>query len=174
MNHAAHPKHSKKLPSRVLVPLYTVRTHLGLVWLAGAGLAFVVLMLRSLLDAYVDQRVDRTLEVWGWFLPTVMPTLGMIIAVWGQSALNPVLFEDSVVRKDFFRLALALSVAYLVMILLTISMPPPVGASKVIRIGHALERMRASNLFLGPFQGLVASALGVLFVSKQKKDGNGT
>jgi len=34
------------------------------------------------------------------------------------------------------------------------------------------ELMHTSNLWLGPFQGLAASALGVLLVTRQKKDGS--
>lgn len=33
-----------------------------------------------------------------------------------------------------------------------------------------VELMHTSNLWLGPLQGLVASALGVLLVTKQPKD----
>lgn len=84
---------------------------------------------------------------------------------------------DSVVRKDFFQVALWLSVVYLVMVLATILMRPFVvdpDLPKVMKAAKAIELMHTSNLWLGPFQGLVASALGVLFVSKQEKAVNVT
>jgi hypothetical protein len=172
MDHPDHPRHSRRLPAKVLVPLDTVRTHLALVWLVGALLIAGLLFLRSLVGAYAD----LTQQVWGWFLPTVMPTLAMIFTVWGQTALDPVLL-DSVARKDFFRVALWLSVVYLVAVMVVILIKPPgvdTGVVISLRARRAIELMHTSNLWLGPFQGLVASVLGVLFVSAQQKDGNRT
>ncbi len=147
----------KTIPEADLVPLDTVRTCLGTVWLGAASLILVIVVLQSLLGRFAD----KTPEAWGWLLPTLMPTLGMIITVLSYTALDPLL-SASVVRKTFFRVALWLSVLYLFLILLTILIQPIAGTD-------AIELMRRSNLWLGPFQGLVASALGVLFVSKQLK-----
>lgn len=94
-------------------------------------------------------------------MPTLMPTLAMIVSVLGYTARDP-LSSGTVVRKSFFNIALLLSLFCLCLILLTILVQPFTGTD-------ALQLMRISNLWLGPSQGLVASALGVLFVSKQKK-----
>ena len=59
----------------------------------------------------------------------------------------------------------ALSIAYLALVALTVLIGP--FAAETGR--EMIERMQTSNLWLGPFQGLVASALGVLFVTKQPK-----
>ncbi len=147
---------TKKIPTADLLPLDTVRTLLGVVWLGGGSIIFVIVVLQSLLGRYGE----KTQEAWGWLLPTIMPTLGMIVVVLGYTALDPLL-SSSVVRKSFFRVALWLSVLYLLLILLTILIQPWGGTEGV-------EGMRMSNLWLGPFQGIVASALGVLFVSKQQ------
>src|SRR5262249_51538253 len=115
-----------------------------------------IVVLQSLLGRFGD----KTQEAWAWLLPTIMPTLGMIITVLGYTALDPTL-STSVVKKSFFRVTVALSALYLFLILLTILIAPVADAGPI-------ELMRISNLWLGPFQGLVASALGVLFVSKQQ------
>jgi hypothetical protein len=134
-----------------------VRTWLARTWIGGTSLIFIIVVFQSLLGRYGNQAQDA----WGWLLPTIMPTLGMIITVLGYTALDP-LFSSAVVRRSFVQVSVWLSAVYLILILLTILIQPFAGAS-------ALELMQRSNLWLGPFQGVVASALGVLFVSKQQK-----
>src|SRR4051812_9001875 len=99
--------------------LDTVRSRLATVWLVGAGLIFVILVVQSLMGRYAD----RTQEAWGWLLPTIMPTLGMIVTVLGYTAIDP-LFSTSVVRKSFFQIAFWLSTLYLILVLLTILIQP--------------------------------------------------
>ena len=91
-----------------------------------------------------------------------MPTLGMVVSVLGYTALDPTVSE-AVVRKSFLSVAWWLSAFYLALILLTILIQPFTAAEPA-------QLMRLSNLWLGPVQGLVASALGVLFVSKRKRN----
>jgi hypothetical protein len=140
------------------IPLDTVRTRLSMVWLGGAGIIFVVLVIQSLLGRYED----RTQDAWGWLLPAIMPSLALIVTVLGYTALDPI-FSRSIVRRTFFRVALWLSVIYLLLILLTIAVQPIVAQDAKA----AVKLMHTSQMWLGPFQGLVASALGVLFVSKK-------
>jgi len=140
-----------------LIPLDNARSRLALIWLGGASLILVIVVLQSLLGRFGD----RTQEAWGWLLPTLMPTLGMIITVLGYTALAPQ-FSEAVVRRSFLAIAVWLSMLYLFLILLTILIEPLVTTDPI-------ELMHRSNLWLGPVQGLVASALGVLFVSKQQK-----
>jgi len=128
---------------------------LAVLWLSLSSIIFLTLIVQSLMLVYGTD----VQGVWGWILPTIFPTLGMIVTVLGYTALDPSL-GDSVVRRDFLIVALSLSGAYLLFVLMTILMQP-------LSTGAPFELMKMSNLWLGPFQGLVASALGVLFVSKQ-------
>jgi hypothetical protein len=141
-----------------IVSLDDVRIRLAWVWLVGAGSILILLVVQSLLHVYGD----LTQEAWGWFLPTMMPTFGMIITVLTYTALDPI-SSDSVVRGSFVQIAVSLSVIYLILVLLTILIQPFAAPSAADRV----SLMRVSNLWLGPVQGLVASALGVLFASKQ-------
>lgn len=150
-----------RIPTDQLMPLDDVRVRLARIWLIGGGLVLIILVIQSLLHVYGN----LTQEAWGWFLPTMMPTSGMIITVLTYTALDP-LASGSVVRRTFFPIALWLSIVYLVLVSLTILIQP--FASRTPE--EAVSLMRTSNLWLGPVQGLVASALGVLFVSKQRKD----
>ena len=161
---ADNPVLPNAAPPDKLIPLDRVRARLAITWLGGASLIFLILVLQSLLGRYAD----KTQEAWGWLLPTIMPTLGMIITVLGYTALDPV-FSTSVVRNVFFQISFWLSGLYLILVLLTIVIQPIAAPDP----DKAIEVMRLSNLWLGPFQGLVASALGVLFVSKQKTQPGG-
>jgi hypothetical protein len=147
-----------------MIPLDAVRAKLAAVWLVGGGLSLVVVVLQSLLGHYGD----KTQEAWGWLLPTLMPTLGMIVTVLGYTALEPKALE-AVVNPVFFRIALSLSALYLFLVALTVLIQPFVVADGEKPGEKAIQLMRLSNLWLGPMQGLVASALGVLFVSKKDK-----
>jgi hypothetical protein len=140
-----------------VTPLDTVRLRLAGVWLGGCAGILTLVVMQSLLGKFGD----RTQDAWGWLLPTVMPTLGMIIAGLTITALEPVRSE-SVVRTSYYHVALWLSVFYLLLVLLTILIQPFTASDPV-------DLMRRSNLWLGPSQGLVGSALGVLFASKQLK-----
>ncbi len=162
MTRSANAARTKKLPAALLIPLDTVRTRLAILWGIFASVIFVVLVLQSLMDRYKD----KTQEVWGWLLPTIMPTLTLIITVLSYTALDP-LASRAVVRKTFYRLAAGMSAFYLLLVLLTILMQPFTGADAEL----AAQQMRTSNLWLGPLQGLVAAALGVLFVSKRPEPG---
>jgi hypothetical protein len=147
----------RKTPDVDTVSLDTVRIRLAAIWLGGGSAILIIVVLQSLLGRYGD----KTQEAWGWLLPTLMPTLGMIVTVLGYTALDPYR-SNSIVRKTFFSVALWLSTLYLLLVSMTILVQP-------LTRTEPIELMRTSNLWLGQFQGLVASALGVLFVSKQKK-----
>jgi hypothetical protein len=142
------------------VPLDRVRSKLASLWLIGGALIFSLMVACSLLGAYGENVQDA----WGWLLPTLLPTLAMILSVLGYSALSPTLSKINV-RRDFYRIALFLSVFYLGLILFTLLIQP----FRSVTVAQQLAQMRMSNLWLGPIQGLVSSALGVLFISKQKQ-----
>jgi hypothetical protein len=145
------------LSDRHYVPIEQARSRLAQLWLGFATLIYVILVVQSLRFVYGA----AVQEVWGWILPTTMPTLGMIVTVLGYTALDPA-SSKTIVRRSFLAISFWLSFVYLLLILITILIQP-------MTPGNPVELMRMSNLWLGPFQGLVASALGVLFVSKRKR-----
>lgn len=124
------------------------------IWFCGSGLAGLVLVLLSILRGQAD--VAR--ETWSWFLPLVLPTLGLILGVLGAAALTSQ--REAYVRRSYFDLAKYLSLAYFILMLLVIFMEP-LSPLK----GTALYGV--SNYWMGPFQGLVTAAIGYLFASGQ-------
>jgi hypothetical protein len=141
------------------VPLAHVRSRLAVVWLTSAALIFGLLILQSLLGKYGN----RAQQVWSWVLPTMMPTLTLMLSALGADALNAEP-AGSYVKKSFFQIAFWLSLAYLFLILLTILIEPFVAT-------ESLDLFNLSNLWLGPFQGLVASTIGLVFLSKRSSTG---
>ena len=90
----------------------------------------------------------------------MMPTLTLMISVLGADALKAVEGDSAYVKKTFFHIAFWMSLGYLLLILFTILIEPFVSYS-------SLDLFNLSNLWLGPFQGLVASTIGLLFFSKK-------
>jgi hypothetical protein len=145
------------MPATNFLTLETARNRLAAIWLILVAPFILILVLQSLIGVYGD----KVQEVWGWALPTILPTLGMIITVLVYTALDPSA-SAAVVRRSFFRISCGASLFYLLLVLLTVLIQPylPATAARV-------NAMRLSNLWLGPIQSSVASALGVLFVSKK-------
>ena len=91
------------------------------------------------------------------------------MATFTQTALDPNP-SPAVVRRAFYRFSLSLSLLYLALVF------EAVFAAAIGPRGQQMDSLQKSNLWLGPIQGLVATALGALFVSKKHsaKDDDGT
>ena len=131
---------------------------LAAIWLIGAGSVFVLLVAQSLLGHYEP----ATQDVWGWFLPTVMPTLSLIVGVLvadrrGDGGKTRGKGADRPIDHLFFRLSAGMSVLYLLLVALAVLIQPFLPQTA------PLELMHRSNLWLGPLQGLTVAALGVFF-----------
>lgn len=129
---------------------------LAAIWLVGAGGVFLLLVVQSLLGHYEP----ATQEVWGWFLPTVMPTLSLIVGVLvadSRIARNSDKPVSGSTNSLFFRLGAGMSVLYLLLVALSILIQP------LLPQTSPLELMHRSSLWLGPLQGLTVATLGVFF-----------
>jgi len=128
------------------------KKYLATLWFIGSGLIFLTLIIQTIMGRYVD----NVNEVWKWFLPTIMPSLSLIIGVFVMDARGR---EEKIVTADrfFLRLSFGLSLLYLIVVSLTILLQPFSKLSPV-------ELMKQSNLWLGPFQGLVSASLGAFFI----------
>lgn len=131
------------------------RNILGALWFVGGGLLFLFFVVQTILGRYQD----KTNEAWAWFLPTIMPTLLLMIGVFAADASNPQQ-EDVTVSRFIFCLSFGISGLYLIVVALTIFLQP-------YSATPFWELMKQSNLYLGPFQGLVAAAVGIFFVKKK-------
>jgi hypothetical protein len=139
-----------------LVSLAQTRAKITRLWLVGGGCAAIILVISSILRG----RADAAREVWSWFLPLVLPTIGLMVGVLGAAALGQ--RSERFVRKSFVDIAFWLSAAYLALLVLTILLEP-------LSPLRGAELHGVSNYWMGPFQGLVVAALGYLFTSEQKE-----
>lgn len=128
------------------------------IWLAGSVLVFLILVGQSLAGYYEP----RTQDAWSWFLPTVMPTLslmvGTLVADYRRERPEEVA-RPKPVGGPLFGLAAGLSLLYLLLVALSILIQPFLSQTS------PLELMQRSNLWLGPLQGLTAGALAAFFHS---------
>jgi hypothetical protein len=149
-----------------MIELEKARWRLAVIWFPGTALLFIVLVIQSLGGAYGDS-LQRA---WGWALPNFLPTIALMVSVFAAEALKPTRGGGIFVRRNFCTLAIWLSAFYLFMLLLSILSPPLINYfgndTKSVDKIHILE---SSNLWLGPLQGLVVVALGVLFFLKEEQ-----
>jgi len=129
------------------------RKRLATIWFISAGLLFILLLFQTIFGVYGDKAKDA----WSWLLPTIMPTLSLIIGVLVADTFSK-RSKDEAVDKFIFQLSYFLSAAYLITVSITILLSP-------LSNQPPLELMKLSNLWLAPFQGLVSAALGAFFVS---------
>ena len=127
------------------------RKILAAVWFSGAAVLFGLLYLQSLTSRY-GARED---EAWTWLIAPPTAALSLVVGV---------LVADAAVRsrsmrtdRFFFRLTLAVSVAFLLALLLVFLSPLFADASP-------LEIMARTRKWLAAFQGIVTAALGAFFV----------
>jgi hypothetical protein len=142
------------------ISMERLRVRLAVIWLSGTGLILAVMIVGSL-NGLFDK---STQAVWEWLLPTIMPTVGSIVSTLAATAL----LENSSkgeVRRSFALTAEVLSIFYLLIILGSIVFKQSISNDTV----QWVEKLHMSNLWLGPLQGVVASALGVVFLSKKDK-----
>lgn len=122
-------------------------------WFICGGLIFVIVVLQSIFGKYTD----RSNEVWEWFLPTIIPSLSLILGVLVIDSKSQTHAKIKV-DKFLFNLSFYLSLSYLLLVSLTILLSPFVES-----IITPIDLMKKSNLWLAPFQGLVSGSLGAFF-----------
>lgn len=132
------------------------RKRLTVVWLIATGVLFLVLILQTVLGRY-----DEPDEAFSWLLPTIIPTLSLVLGVL-VSDLTDGGEPDRRVDGFMYKLAYTISIAYFVVVSLTIFLAPFSSMAPV-------ELMKTSNLWLSPLQGVVAAVIGVFFVRKSPK-----
>ncbi len=137
------------------IDLDRARNRLVLVWGIGAFAVVILVIIQSIIGRFEG----FVQEFWGWFTPTIFPTLGLMFGVLGSTA-----FEDDegrTVKKFFFIAAMVMSIGYLVVLLITLLLEPLAGT-------HDMKYFNLANYWLAPVQALVVAAVGALFNSRKK------
>ncbi|MFX0141103.1 MAG: hypothetical protein ACFFDN_46120, partial [Candidatus Hodarchaeota archaeon] len=133
----------------------TCKKRLTTLWFVGASFLLLLFFFQTLFGKYKG----IAMEAWGWLMPTIMPSLSLVLGVWGMYVLDMGV-KTKKVDRFVFRLSFALSALYLSLVTLTILFQP-------FTLLSPLDWMKQSNLWLGPLQGLVSASLGVFFVKRE-------
>lgn len=136
--------------------MHTARNRLALIWFAGGGVCFLVLLFISFFAKKID-----LMGLWDWFLPAIVPNLSLIIGVLVFTHRQ----RDSgemLVDSFLYRLAFWLSLLYVLLLLLPLLFFPLTGKSLP-------ELLNISRLWLAAIQGLATGVLGAFFVRQESK-----
>ena len=127
---------------------------LAVLWFCGGGLAMIILIVQSIAGTWGTWVSDA----WSWLLPTILPTLTLILSTVVVEATQQRVSRSEVNLFAYY-LCLGLSAFYLiciVSILFTVNF---------VQI-KPLELMKMSSLWLAPLQGLLSGIIGVFFVKQ--------
>lgn len=141
------------MSERISVP--ACQRRLATVWFLGAGVVFAILVIQTLNQHYGDQARDA----WGWFLPTVMPILTLIVSATAVTKAE----SQATVDRSVFYISFGLSLFYLLLVIATIAYQ----IFTTLKPSEMIELMKTSNLWLGPVQGLLGISLGVFFGKRE-------
>lgn len=140
------------------LPLKECQQRLAVLWLIGSAALFALMFLQNTFGHYGKDAGSA----WSWLLPTVLPTASLIVTALFKTSGA----ETKTVDRFLFRLAFLLSLFYLGTVMLVILAQPLTSTGPVDALTH-------SNAYLGPFQGLVASAFGAFFGQTESKASEG-
>lgn len=131
--------------------------HLAVVWFAVTGALLVFMMLATFND-----RFDAPAQVWDWILPTLIPTISIIVGgiVHGATSAG----KDFEVDARIYRLAMGLSIAYLALVAIAAMLAGPYVVRHPGNIGVWLQN---SKLWIASVEAPVGVALGVFFASSR-------
>lgn len=138
---------------RISVP--SCQRRLATVWFLGGGVVFAILVIQTLNQHYGDQARDA----WGWFLPTVMPILTLIVSATAVTKAE----SQATVDRSVFYISFGLSLFYLLLVIGTIAYQ----IFTTLKPSEMIDLMKTSNLWLGPVQGLLGISLGVFFGKRE-------
>ena len=125
---------------------------LALLWLTGSGFTLLLLVVATIGGRYGN----NPRKPWEWFMPTVVPTLALIVAVLVYESQTQAAKNAKRIDGFIYGLSFWLSFAYLMLVAMTILLQPFSNE----------PLMELSHLFLAPLQGLVGASLGIFFVNR--------
>lgn len=138
------------------IPFSKGQQNIALLWFCGGGFAMIVLIVQSIAGTWGSWVSDA----WSWLLPTILPTLTLILSTVTMEAI-----QQRASRREVnvfaYRLCLGLSAFYLICVVSLLL------AVNFLQI-KPLELMKMSSLWLAPLQGLLSGIIGVFFVNQTK------
>lgn len=140
----------------MLVAMTAARKKLAILWFVGAGLTFIALLILTTFGNNGQFAV-----LWDWFLPAVTPNLSLIVGVMFNDIRHQAAKGESV-ESFMYRLALWLSLVYLLLLFIT----PLLSPFTDVPLDTYLQN---SKLPLSLVQALATTALGAFYVQRESK-----
>jgi hypothetical protein len=104
----------------------------------------------------------HTSDAWQWLLQQIVPVLTLMVGVFVNSSHNN--SDTRKIKKFYFRLAIFLSLGYLVLLTLTILSIP--FAYKFTSMS-AYDFLKRCTVYLIPFLGIATASLGIFFTKEE-------
>ncbi|MEM7721074.1 MAG: hypothetical protein AAF376_01755 [Pseudomonadota bacterium] len=141
-------------------PLRSARLQLARIWFPAAGILFLILVVQSLTLVHGDE----VQQVFSWALPNFLPTISLMMSVFAQDALvrDEQEIDKVFVRSSFLKISKWISLFYVALLFISVFAASVTG-------DRPLDTLEVSSIFLGPIQGLVVGALGVLFFVREEQ-----
>lgn len=142
------------------ITLRSARHQLARIWFPSAGIIFLILVIQSLTLVHGDE----VQQVFSWALPNFLPTVSLMMSVFAQDALirDEQKAEKVFVRSSFLTISKWISLFYVALLFIVVFAASVSG-------DRPLDTLEMSNIFLGPIQGLVVGAIGVLFFVREEE-----
>ncbi|RYG52873.1 MAG: hypothetical protein EOO01_05805 [Chitinophagaceae bacterium] len=145
------------------ISIVSARSKLLYIWMTGAGILFLVLMIQTLNGTF-EKTTEEGMEsfsqqVWGWFIPMIFPTITLML---GTLTLNFTKQEDARLKvnpRTFF-ICLGISVFYILLLLIHVLGWPAFRATDPLKV------FNTANFYLAPIQSIVVLLIGIIFLKK--------
>jgi len=130
------------------------KRRLSKLWFIASGFLFLIILLQTIFEHYGE----NANEAWEWLLPSVMPTLSLMIGAYVVDIKGKGIAKKRVERY-IYRISFMLSAVYLLALMLTILLQPFSSLNLMEQVNHC---------WLGPFQGIVSASIGMFFFKTEE------
>ena len=137
------------------IGLQRAQNWLLVLWTIGGGVVFLVTLLKGF-----DPSVTSVNRFWSWTIPSIFPTLLLIIGARAGAAIADRRGQEKEVDRLFFHVTVGVSAFYLTTTFTTLW-------AAIHWSNNSLDVLATSSYYLGPLQGLTSASLGAFFVSRK-------
>jgi hypothetical protein len=123
------------------------------------GFSFLGIFIVLLVQSFAGKYGDRHLEVTGWFVPLMLPTLLLMIGVFIADAKNEEQLKTTNANQTLFKIAEYGSIFYILLIYLVFFLEPFFSLSP-------FEMMTTAKPFLSIIDSVLTGLIGYFFVKK--------
>jgi hypothetical protein len=138
------------------ISMLKCQTRLMAVWVIGCGITGLVAFLQIIFGHYGENGSEAV----GLLLPSITPTLALVVGVWGNNALKKNKTTEKV-GKSIYGWVFGASIFYLALVALSLALQPMVARPPI-------DVLKDARLILVPFQAVVSAFIGIFFTQNPK------